>query len=121
MGQSFEHCGLCKVRALMVFVTEAATPVTTAWFLRMVQSLPFKVYPHMLRDSTGYKLADDGTILGPSLTTWATATCRARRATPPWRWIVSRGSGRTDVGAPSNTLCYDAGCGSRLHWIGARS
>jgi type 1 fimbriae regulatory protein FimE len=49
-----------------VFVTEAGTPVTTAWFLRMVQrtgiaaGLPFAVHPHMLRHSTGYKLANDG-------------------------------------------------------------
>jgi len=47
-----------------VFITEA--PVTTAWFLRMVQrtgvaaKLPFQVHPHMLRHSTGYKLANDG-------------------------------------------------------------
>lgn len=49
-----------------VFVTEAGTPVTTAWFLRMVQrtgkaaKFPFPVHPHMLRHSTGYKLANDG-------------------------------------------------------------
>jgi type 1 fimbriae regulatory protein FimE len=49
-----------------VFVTEAGTPVTTAWFLRMVQrtgvaaGLPFQVHPHMLRHATGYKLANDG-------------------------------------------------------------
>ncbi len=49
-----------------VFVTEAGTPVTTSWFLRMVQrtgraaKLPFPVHPHMLRHSTGYKLANDG-------------------------------------------------------------
>jgi site-specific recombinase XerD len=49
-----------------VFVTEAGTPTTTAWFLRMVQrtgraaKLPFPVHPHMLRHSTGYKLANDG-------------------------------------------------------------
>ena len=49
-----------------VFVTEAGTPTTTAWFLRMVQRtgkaarLPFPVHPHMLRHSTGYKLANDG-------------------------------------------------------------
>src|SRR5262245_2091827 len=41
-----------------VFVTETGTPVTTAWFLRMVQrtgeaaGLPFTVHPHMLRHST---------------------------------------------------------------------
>jgi type 1 fimbriae regulatory protein FimE len=44
----------------------SGTPVTTAWFLRMVQRtgkaarLPFQVHPHMLRHSTGYKLANDG-------------------------------------------------------------
>jgi type 1 fimbriae regulatory protein FimB/type 1 fimbriae regulatory protein FimE len=49
-----------------VFVTEAGSPVTTAWFLRMVQrtgvaaKLPFAIHPHMLRHSTGYKLANDG-------------------------------------------------------------
>jgi len=49
-----------------VFVTEAGTPVTTAWFLRMIErtgkaaGLPFPVHPHMLRHSTGYKLANDG-------------------------------------------------------------
>ena len=49
-----------------VFVTEAGTPTTTSWFLRMVQRsdraarLPFPVHPHMLRHSTGYKLANDG-------------------------------------------------------------
>ena len=49
-----------------VFVTEAGTPVTTAWFLRMVQrtgvaaKLPFAVHPHMLRHSCDYKLANDG-------------------------------------------------------------
>jgi type 1 fimbriae regulatory protein FimE len=49
-----------------VFVTEAGTPVTTVWFLRMVQrtgvaaKLPFPVHPHMLRHATGYKLANDG-------------------------------------------------------------
>jgi site-specific recombinase XerD len=49
-----------------VFVTEAGTPATPAWFLRMVQrtgqaaKLPFSVHPHMLRHSTGYNLANDG-------------------------------------------------------------
>jgi type 1 fimbriae regulatory protein FimB/type 1 fimbriae regulatory protein FimE len=49
-----------------VFTTEAGTPVTTAWFLRMVQrtgvaaKMPFAIHPHMLRHSTGYKLANDG-------------------------------------------------------------
>jgi type 1 fimbriae regulatory protein FimB/type 1 fimbriae regulatory protein FimE len=49
-----------------VFVTEAGTPVTTAWFLRMVErtgkaaKLSFAVPPHMLRHACGYKLANDG-------------------------------------------------------------
>jgi len=49
-----------------VFVTEGSTPVTLAWFLRMVQrtgvaaKLAFPVHSHMLRHSTGYKLANDG-------------------------------------------------------------
>ena len=49
-----------------VFTTEAGTPVTTAWFLRMLQrtgeaaKLPFAVHPHMLRHACGYKLANDG-------------------------------------------------------------
>jgi len=49
-----------------VFVTEAGTPVTTSWFLRMIQrtgkaaKLPFPIHPHMLRHSTGYKLANQG-------------------------------------------------------------
>ena len=62
---------LCALRPLQggspyVFVTETGTPVTTAWFLRMVErtgeaaGLPFPVHPHMLRHSTGYKLANDG-------------------------------------------------------------
>jgi integrase len=49
-----------------VFVTEGGTPVTTAWFLRMIQRtgraarLEFPIHPHMLRHSTGYKLANQG-------------------------------------------------------------
>jgi type 1 fimbriae regulatory protein FimB/type 1 fimbriae regulatory protein FimE len=49
-----------------VFVTEAGTPVTPAWFLRTIQRtgkaarLPFPIHPHMLRHSTGYKLANQG-------------------------------------------------------------
>ena len=49
-----------------VFTTEAGTPVTTSWFLRMVQrtgragKLPFPVHRHMLRHATGFKLANDG-------------------------------------------------------------
>jgi integrase len=47
-----------------VFVTEAGTPVTPAWFPRMIQRtgraarFEFPVHPHMLRHLTGYKLAN---------------------------------------------------------------
>ena len=47
-------------------MTEQGSPVTTAWFLRMVQrtgqaaKLAFAVHPHMLRHACGYKLANDG-------------------------------------------------------------
>jgi type 1 fimbriae regulatory protein FimB/type 1 fimbriae regulatory protein FimE len=50
----------------MCSFTEAGTPVTPAWFLRMIKrvgvaaKLAFPVHPHMLRHSTGYKLANDG-------------------------------------------------------------
>jgi integrase len=53
----------CRGRALTSLQTEAGTPTTTAWLLRMIQragraaELPFPVHPHILRHSTGYKLA----------------------------------------------------------------
>ena len=49
-----------------VFITERGGPTTTAGFLKMIArtgeaaKLPFPVHPHMLRHSTGYKLANDG-------------------------------------------------------------
>jgi integrase len=49
-----------------VFITEGGTPVTTAWFLRMIQrtgraaGMEFPIHPHMLRHSTGFKLANQG-------------------------------------------------------------
>jgi type 1 fimbriae regulatory protein FimE len=49
-----------------VFVTERGGPATSAGFLKMIArtgeaaKLPFPVHPHMLRHSTGYKLANDG-------------------------------------------------------------
>ena len=52
--------------SLYVFTTQAGTPVTTAWFLRMLQrtgeaaKLPFAVHPHMLRHACGDKPANDG-------------------------------------------------------------
>jgi integrase len=49
-----------------VFVTERGGPATAAGFLKIVArtgeaaKLPFPSHPHMLRHSTGYKLANDG-------------------------------------------------------------
>jgi integrase len=49
-----------------VFVTERSGPATTAGFLKTIArtgeaaKLPFPIHPHMLRHSTGYKLANDG-------------------------------------------------------------
>jgi type 1 fimbriae regulatory protein FimB/type 1 fimbriae regulatory protein FimE len=70
-----------------VFVTEAGAPTTTAWFLRMVQrtgraaKLAFGVHPHMLRRSTGYKLAM-ARIRARWRTTLAIETCNLRRGIP---------------------------------------
>ena len=49
-----------------VFVTERKGPLTTATVRKMVARagqravLPFPIHPHMLRHSTGFKLANDG-------------------------------------------------------------
>ena len=49
-----------------VFITERGGPTTTAGFLKTIARtgeaarLPFPIHPHMLRHSTGYKLANDG-------------------------------------------------------------
>jgi type 1 fimbriae regulatory protein FimE len=49
-----------------VFITERSGPATTAGFLKTIArtgeaaKLPFPINPHMLRHSTGYKLANDG-------------------------------------------------------------
>jgi type 1 fimbriae regulatory protein FimE len=57
-------------RSPYVFVTEQGSPVTTAWFLRMVArsgkaaGVPFSVHPHMLRHACGYKLASMAMIPG---------------------------------------------------------
>jgi type 1 fimbriae regulatory protein FimE len=84
-----------------VFVTEGGTPVTTAWFLRMVgragaaAKLPFQVHPHMLRHSTGYKLANDGHDTRSLAHTSAIAIFNRQHVIRRWRPIGLRGSGRT--------------------------
>lgn len=53
-------------KSAFVFTSERGTPFSTAGFLRMVQragevaKLGFPVHPHMLRHTTGFKLANDG-------------------------------------------------------------
>src|SRR5262249_14120721 len=86
-----------------VFVTEAGTPVTPAWFLRMIQrtgkaaKLPFPIHPHMLRHSTGYKLANQGEDTR-SLAHYiisAIGICNRRPDIQRLRLIGLRNSGRT--------------------------
>jgi len=49
-----------------VFVTERKGPLTASAFQKIIARagekalLPFQIHPHMLRHSTGYKLANDG-------------------------------------------------------------
>ncbi|MGH8322192.1 MAG: tyrosine-type recombinase/integrase [Steroidobacteraceae bacterium] len=49
-----------------VFVTERGGPLTPATFRKLLTragelaKIPFPIHPHMLRHSTGYKLANDG-------------------------------------------------------------
>ena len=49
-----------------VIITERSGPATTAGFLKTIArtgeaaKLPFPIHSHMLRHSTGYKLANDG-------------------------------------------------------------
>jgi type 1 fimbriae regulatory protein FimE len=54
------------VQSRYVLNTERGGPVTTAWFLKLlnrlsaVAKLPFQAHPHMLRHACGFKLANDG-------------------------------------------------------------
>jgi site-specific recombinase XerD len=55
-----------RARSVSIFVSERLAPWTTAGYQRMVgragkaAGFPFLVHSHMLRHSTGYKLANDG-------------------------------------------------------------
>jgi type 1 fimbriae regulatory protein FimB/type 1 fimbriae regulatory protein FimE len=55
-----------NMQSRYVFITERGGPATTAGFLKTIArigeaaKLPFPIHPHMLRHSTGYKLANDG-------------------------------------------------------------
>src|SRR5262249_32928650 len=62
MALNCEPCGHYRATVRMC----SSLPATPAWFLRMIQrtgkaaKLPFPIHPHMLRHSTGYKLANQG-------------------------------------------------------------
>ena len=59
--------------------------------------LPFPVHPHMLRHSTEVTSSPTmGMTPEPSSTIWAIKISCTRFATPKWRLIGSRISGRTD-------------------------
>jgi type 1 fimbriae regulatory protein FimB/type 1 fimbriae regulatory protein FimE len=55
-----------QVKSLYVFVSERGAPLSVAGYQRMVAragkaaKFPFLIHSHMLRHSTGYKLANDG-------------------------------------------------------------
>jgi len=55
-----------QVKSLYVFVSERGVPLSVAGYQRMVARagktarFPFLIHSHMLRHSTGYKLANDG-------------------------------------------------------------
>src|SRR5262249_17297143 len=84
-----------------VFVTETGTPVTTSWFLRMIQrtgkaaKLPFPIHPHMLRHSTGYKLANQGEDTRSLAHYLGHRNLQQQRDTVRWRRIGLQNSGRT--------------------------
>ena len=54
------------VRSVYVFISERGAPLSVAGYQRMVAragkaaKFPFLIHTHMLRHSTGYKLANDG-------------------------------------------------------------
>jgi type 1 fimbriae regulatory protein FimE len=55
-----------NLQSRYVLNTERGGPVTTSWFLKLlnrlsaVAKLPFQAHPHMLRHACGFKLANDG-------------------------------------------------------------
>ena len=64
-----------RARSVNVFVSERLAPLSVAGYQRMVAragkaaGFPFLVHSHMLRHSTGYKLANDSHDVVPSSTT----------------------------------------------------
>ena len=85
-----------------VFITERGGPATTAGFLKTIArtgeaaKLPFPIHPHMLRHSTGYKLANDGHDTRALQHFMGHRNIVHTCAIPTWLLIGSRISGRTE-------------------------
>ncbi len=92
-----------NIESRYVFVTERGGPATTAGFLKTIArtgeaaKLPFPIHPHMLRHSTGYKLANDGHDTRALQHYMGHKNSCTRFDTPRWRLIGLRISGRTDT------------------------
>jgi type 1 fimbriae regulatory protein FimB/type 1 fimbriae regulatory protein FimE len=103
-----------------VFVTEAGTPVTTAWFLRMVQrtgkaaKLPFPIHPHMLRHQPDTSSLTRARTRDRLRTTWGTEIFRARPDIRPWPLTGLRASGRTERAGGGHYR--RAGTSGSNHW-----
>jgi integrase len=84
-----------------VFVSERGAPFSTVGFARMLEraaetaGLEIKAHPHMLRHACGFKLANDGSILGPCRLISATRAFSIRCATRNSRLRGSRIFGGT--------------------------
>jgi integrase len=84
-----------------VFVTEGGTPVTTAWFLRMVherakrRSWSFRFIHTRSGIPQGISSLTRERILDPLLITLVITTCNQQHDIRPWRRIGLRSSGRT--------------------------
>jgi integrase len=56
-----------ETKSPFIFVSERGAPFTTSGLAKLIErvgieaKMPFKIHPHMLRQSTGYALANKGT------------------------------------------------------------
>ncbi len=81
-----------------VFVTEAGTPVTPAWFLRMMLlSFRSRFILTCCAIQPDTSLRTMGRILGAWRIIWGTGICNRPRDIQRLRLIALRGSGRTNV------------------------
>ena len=85
-----------------MFTSERGTPFTKRGFQAMVKrageaaGFDMKIHPHILRHACGFKLANDGSILGPSRPISATSRSSIRFVTPTWHRLGSKVYSRTD-------------------------